>query len=58
MESIIRFLLQNGCHANIPDCEGVTPVTIAARECYWDAVNEFFNHDLRIIPEDAEHLKN
>jgi len=36
----------------------VTPVTLAARECQWNAVNEFLNHDPRIRPEDAEHLNN
>ena len=31
-KTIIRYLLQNGCCLNILDCEGVTPIDIAARE--------------------------
>jgi ankyrin repeat protein len=57
-KSIIRFLLQNGSCVNIPDCEGVRPTDIAAREGQWGAVNEFMKHDPEITPEGTEILTN
>ena len=57
-KSITRLLLTNGSCTNIPDCEGVTPIEIAARESHWNVVEEFMGHDPTIGPEGTEYLKS
>jgi serine/threonine-protein phosphatase 6 regulatory ankyrin repeat subunit B len=57
-KSIIRFLLEKGSCVNMPDCEGLTPMDIAARKSFWHAVDEFLKHHLIIRPEGIEYLKN
>ena len=55
-KSIIRFLLENGSFVNIPDCKGVTPIYIAAKEGHWGAVDEFPKYKPIINPEVTEYL--
>jgi ankyrin repeat protein len=57
-KSITRFLLENSSCVNMPDCEGLTPVDIAARERNWHAFDEFLEHDPIIRPEGIEYLTN
>jgi len=53
---ITRLLLANGSCTNIADCEGMTPIEIAAREGQWDVVDEFLEYDPIIRHEGIEYL--
>jgi hypothetical protein len=39
---------------NLPDCEGLTPMDIAARKSYWHAFDVFLEHDPVKRPEGIE----
>ena len=56
-KSIIKFFLQNGSCVNVPDCEGVTPLEIAARESHWEAVDVIQLYHPSMSPEVSEYLK-
>jgi len=53
---ITPLLLANGSCTNIPDCEGMTPVEIAAKEGHWELVDEFLEHDPTVRPE-VEYIR-